>query len=36
MWYPVEKNKFCVIKAIDRSTRKTPAWMLGNHDAAPL
>jgi insertion element IS1 protein InsB len=30
----VQKNKLWIIKAIDRSTRRTVAWVLGGRDSA--
>ena len=33
-FHPVKKNKECIIKALDRGTRITIAWVIGNRDAA--
>ena len=33
-FYTVKKNRLWVIKAVDRSTRATVAWVLGNRDTA--
>jgi insertion element IS1 protein InsB len=33
-FYTGEKNKLWVIKALDRRTRRTVAWVLGNRDTA--
>ncbi|WP_339041451.1 IS1 family transposase [Candidatus Lariskella endosymbiont of Hedychridium roseum] len=30
----VQKNKLWIIKAVDRSTRRTVAWVTGNRDTA--
>ncbi|WP_339040750.1 IS1 family transposase [Candidatus Lariskella endosymbiont of Hedychridium roseum] len=36
MWHFIgsKKNKLWIIKAVDRSTRRTVAWVTGNHDTA--
>ncbi len=33
-FYWFKKNKLWIIKAVDRSTRRTVAWVTGNHDTA--
>ena len=33
-FYPVKKNKRWIIKALDRNSRRTVAWVIGNRDAA--
>jgi insertion element IS1 protein InsB len=33
-FHPVKKNKKWIIKALDRGTRRTIAWVIGNRDAA--
>jgi insertion element IS1 protein InsB len=34
--YPVKKKKLWVIKAVDRATGRTVAWVLGRRDAATV
>lgn len=33
-FYRVKKNKKWIIKAVDRGTRRTVAWVIGNRDTA--
>jgi insertion element IS1 protein InsB len=33
-FHPFKKNKKWIIKALDRSTRRTVAWVIGGRDAA--
>lgn len=32
-FYPIKKNKRWIIKALDRGTRRTIAWVIGGRDA---